>query len=83
MRYAYFHSSSIGNKDGTGRTRLYVLTRRLAPYFLLDPTSFAGYLWTTTDMLREAMAHPDKLLRRMKKDGVSTVLETGQLTLFD
>ena len=83
VRYAYFHSSSIGNKDGTGRTRLYVLTRRLAPYFSLDPTSFAGYLWTTTDMLREAMDNPDKLLRRMKRDGVSTVLETGQLTLFD
>ena len=83
VRYAYFHRSSIGNKDGTGRTRLYVLTRRLAPYFSLDPTSFAGYLWTTTDMLREAMANPDKLLRRIKKDGVSETLETGQLTLFE
>jgi hypothetical protein len=29
VRYGYFHRSSIGNKDGTGRTRLYVLTRRL------------------------------------------------------
>ena len=28
VRYAYFHRSSIGNKDGTGRTRLYVLTRQ-------------------------------------------------------
>lgn len=83
VRYAYFHSSSIGNKDGTGRTRLYVLTRRLAPYFKLDPTSFAGYLWTTSDILHEAMANPDTLVRRMKRDGVSSVLDTGQLTLFD
>ncbi len=83
VRYGYFHRSSIGNKDGTGRTRLYVLTRRLAPYFSLDPTTFAGYLWVTTDLLREAMANPDTVVRRMKKKGVSETLETGQLTLFD
>lgn len=83
VRYGYFHRSSIGNKDGTGRTRLYVLTRRLAPHFMLDPTTFAGYLWTTSDLLREAMSNPDKLLRRIKKEGVSKILESGQLTLFD
>ena len=47
VNYGYFHRTSIGNKDGTGRSQLYVLTRRLAPYFKLDPTSFAGYFWTT------------------------------------
>ena len=83
VRYAYFHRSSIGNKDGTGRTRLYVLTRRLAPYFSLDPTTFAGYLWITGDLLGEAMENPERLLRRMKTQGVSDILETGQLTLFD
>lgn len=49
VRYGYFHRSSIGNKDGTGRTRLYILTRRLAPHFKLDPSSFAGYLWATNE----------------------------------
>ena len=83
VRYAYFHRSSIGNKDGTGRTRLYVLTRRLAPYFSLDPTTFAGYLWVTGDVLGEAMENPERLVRRMKSHGVSDVLETGQLTLFE
>lgn len=83
VRYGYFHRSSIGNKDGTGRTRLYVLTRRLAPHFNLDPSSFAGYLWVGNDTLREGMENPDALLRRMKKSGVSTVVETSQLTLFD
>ncbi len=83
VRYAYFHRSSIGNKDGTGRTRLYVLTRRLAPYFSLDATTFAGYLWITSDLLGEAMENPDKVVRRIKNRGVSHVLETGQLTLFD
>ena len=83
VRYSYFHRSSIGNKDGTGRTRLYVLTRRLAPYFSLDPTTFAGYLWVTSDVLGEAMENPERLVRRMKSHGVSGVLETGQLTLFE
>lgn len=83
VRYAYFHRSSIGNKDGTGRTQLYVLTRRLAPYFNLDPTTFAGYLWTTSDILLQAMENPEPVLRKMRNDGIETTLESGQLTLFD
>ena len=60
----YLHISSIGNKEGTGRTRLYVLTRRLAPHFNLDPSSFAGYLFVTSDALKTAMERPDYLLRK-------------------
>ncbi len=83
VQYGYFHRSSIGNKDGTGRTRLYVLSRRLAPYFKLDPSSFAGYLWVTSDLLQEGMDNPDRVLRRIKKDGTANSLETAQLTLFE
>ena len=83
VRYGYFHRSSIGNKDGTGRTRLYVLTRRLAPHFNLDPSSFAGYLFVTNDLLFDAMCNPDKTLRKIKETGVSRAFEQGQLTLFE
>ena len=83
VRCGYFHRSSIGNKDGTGRTRLYVLTRRLAPYFKLDPSSFAGYLWVTNEMLHEAMNNSEAVLRKIKKAGVSDYFKTDQLTLFD
>ena len=83
VRYGYFHRSSIGNKDGTGRTRLFVLTRRLAPHFALDPTTFAGYLWITSELLQDAMRNPDRLLRRIKSAGVSHELDSGQLTLFE
>ena len=83
VRYGYFHRSSIGNKDGTGRARLFVLTRRLAPHFNLDPSSFAGYLWTTTDLLRQGMADPYKVLRRIKKSGVGHYFESPQRSLFD
>jgi hypothetical protein len=83
VRCGYFHRSSIGNKDGTGRTRLYVLTRRLAPYFKLDPSSFAGYLWLTNEALHEAMANSEAILRKVKKVGVGQYFESSQLTLFE
>ena len=83
VRHGYFHRSSIGNKDGTGRTRLYVLTRRLAPHFNLDPSSFAGYLWVTNATLREAMDNPDKMLRKIKKSDIDSLFEPAQKTLFE
>ena len=81
VQYGYFHRSSIGNKDGTGRTRLYVLTRRLAPHFKLDPSSFAGYLWISNGLLREGIENPDKLLRKVKRSKAADI-DTGQLPLF-
>ncbi|HVT16838.1 MAG TPA: hypothetical protein VHQ90_11770 [Thermoanaerobaculia bacterium] len=83
VRFGYFQETTIGNKDGTGRTPLYVLTRRLAPYFFLDPTGFAGYLFVTSDKLREGLANPDQALRRIKKAGVGKVFDEGQLHLFE
>jgi hypothetical protein len=79
----YFHVSAIGNKDGTGRTPLYILSRMLAPHFNLDPTSFAGYLFVTSDRIEEAMHNPDALLRRVKRDGADSIFEERQLKLFD
>jgi hypothetical protein len=83
VQYGYFHQSMIGNKEGTGRTRLYVLTRRLAPFFILDPTSFAGYKFVTNEALREATQKPKTFLGKVRRSGVDSVLETGQLALFD
>ena len=82
VQYGYFHQSTIGNKEKTGRTRLYVLTRRLAPFFTLDPTSFAGYKFVTNEALREAMHRPKTFLGKVRRSGVDCVLETGQLALF-
>ena len=83
VRYGYFHKSTIGNKEGTGRTWLYILTRRLAPHFKLDPSSFAGYLWVTNEAIRNAMASPDAMLRRIQREGVTGFFEDSQLRLFD
>ena len=40
IQLGYFHSSTIGRKDGKsgGRTKLYILNRRLSPIWTLDPT---------------------------------------------
>lgn len=82
VRYGYFHEASIGKKDGTGRTRRYVLSRRLAPYFLLDPTSFAGYKFVTSEAIRDAMRNPDAFIRRVKSRGCDEVFDNSQLNLF-
>ena len=84
VKHGYFQKSTIGNKDGTGRTTLYILTRRLAPYFALDPSGFAGYLFVTSDRLREGMLSPQRLLRRVKRKGTGAAFgEESQLELFE
>lgn len=83
VHWGYFHPSSIGNKDGTGRVRLYVLTRRLAPYFNLDPSSFAGYQFFTNQILRKAIAsRADLLLNEVKRKGLDWVDNDQQLEIF-
>jgi hypothetical protein len=82
VRYGYFHESTIGNKEGTGRTRLFILSRRLAPVFTLDPTSFAGYKFATNNILREAMQKPKTFVGKIRRKGVEAVFESPQLGLF-
>ena len=78
VQTGYFHASTIGRKDGSGRTNLYILNRILAPLFNLDPTGFAGYLFVTNDALRGAM-YNQQLLRVEAENSP----EPEQLTLFD
>ena len=68
LENGYFHNSSIGKKDGTGRARLYIMNRVFAPAFYLDPTGFAGYLHATNALLSEAMRNPNALLRRIRTE---------------
>lgn len=82
IRYGYFHVSVIGNKEGTGRVKLYILSRRLAPHFKLDPTGFSGYKFMVSMALTEAMQKPGLLLRRAKKAGLDNHLSDAQGDLF-
>jgi hypothetical protein len=82
VELGFFHEGTIGNKEGTGRTRLYILSRRLAPVFKLDPTSFAGYQFVTCAKLTEAMYKPISFVRRTKRKGPDSSFEDAQPTLF-
>lgn len=84
VKTGYLHRSTIGKKDGSGRTRLYILSRRLAPAFNLDPNGFVGYLWMSSETLKAALTHPSILLNRIKS-GKFTVAESDrdQLELFE
>ncbi len=83
VQYGYFHESSIGNKEGTGRVRLFIMSRRLAPVFTLDPSSFAGYKFITTAALRLAMTAPKTFLNRFESGQPEALLENGQFSLFE
>lgn len=82
VELGYFHQSTIGNKEGTGRTTLYVLNRRLAPNYNLDPTSFAGYLFATNEGITQAMYNPQALLRKIDDAGIAAIFEQRQLSLL-
>jgi hypothetical protein len=83
VRYGYFHEKSIGNKEGTGRTRMFVLSKRLAPFFTLDPTGFSGYKFVTSAAIEEAMSKPKAILARVRDHGPSEFLDPApQLSLF-
>lgn len=87
IRLGYFQQSTIGNKEGTGRTKLFILSRRLAPYFSLVPTSYAGYKFVTNEALQTAMQEPVAFINRIKqkleKGQENDVFESTQLNMFN
>lgn len=83
VQFGYFHKSTIANKDGTGRTPLYILTRRLAPHFNLDPSALGTYVFLPRRRIKEAIADPDAFIRRIREEGFEDLFETRQLSLFE
>lgn len=63
----YLQKSMIGNKEGTGRVRLYILNRALSPFFGLDPSSFAGYKFMDSSELEVALTDKKKFLNSFKR----------------
>lgn len=84
VRHGYLYEAAIGTKDGRWRTRRFVMTRRLAPLFKLDPTGFSGYLFVTTQLLQSAMQNPAKTVKDFENGRLGKVVEDTQLPLeFD
>jgi hypothetical protein len=81
VKHGYLYEGTIGTKDGRSRTRRFVLTRRLAPVFKLDPTGFSGYLFVTTDLLSSAISNPAKTVREFQLGRLGTVMDEAQLSL--
>ena len=71
----YFMRGHISKKEGTGRRALYVLTRRLAPCFSLDVSSYSGYLSCKPEDIEKVASVGSKA----KWADVST----AQMELFD
>ena len=85
IRLGYFQQSTIGKKNAIfgGRTKLYIMNRRLAPIWTLDPNGFVGYLFVKNELLEEALVNPDAMNKRIHKYMKSNDTDYVQLTFFD
>lgn len=83
IEHGYFYQSAKGTKDGKGRMKLYVLTRRLAPAFKLDPMGFSGYCTIPCNILTDASINPKKLMYNLKKHKVNAISDHAQLSLLE
>lgn len=86
VRYGYLQESTVGNREGTGRTRRYTLSRRLAPSFNLIAESFAGDKFITNMDLRAAMKDHKSFVSKFKTKWQGediTRKSNGQQDLFD
>jgi len=81
VRHGYLYEAAIGTKDGRWRTRRFVMTRRLAPLFKLDPTGFSGYLFVTSELLQAAIHNPNKAVSDFERGRLGNVIENAQLPL--
>ena len=84
LQLGYFHKSTIGRKNSgsIGRIRLYVLNRRLAPIWTLDPNGFAGYLFVKNKVLQDSIANPLSTIKYFDEKYKQSD-DSIQLTLFD
>jgi hypothetical protein len=78
----FFSVSTLGKKEGFGRTKRYVINRRIAPYYSLDPSGFSGYFWVTSELLLRAANDPLKALDELRSR-LPSIAEGSQMNLLD
>jgi hypothetical protein len=81
VNYGFFYLDSIGKKSGMGREELYVLSRRLAPAFKLDPVGFSNHLSVTSAFIADIAERPTAFVNRLRRDGVANALGVYQQQL--
>ena len=82
VQHGYLQKSMIGNKYGTGKARLYILNRILSPHFGLDPSSFAGYKFMDSSVLKLTLSNPRKFILSLIKD-IDGAIDDGQISMFN
>lgn len=81
VRWGYLQKSTIGAKEKVGRRDQYVLSRRLAPVFKLDPSGYAAYLSVKPSDLELACSNPTQFISKRTKITISTELPQQHLNL--
>jgi len=82
VELGFLQEYSIGNKYGTGKSRLYILNRIVAPNFGLDPTSFAGYKFVNCEVLKIAIRSSVNFDQYLRTNGLENTLDKEEPTLF-
>lgn len=80
VQEGFLYETYIGTKEGIGRTRLYVLTRRLAPVFKLDPIGFSAYKFVTCNFLETSLSKPKTIINKLSKEGIDATLEESDFS---
>lgn len=68
VEWGYLHRSSIARKEGIGRNQLFILNRRLAPYYKLDAAGYAAHLSVTPEHLDLALQNPKAFVKERLKN---------------
>ncbi len=69
IKHRYFQLRSYSTKEGGGREKSYILSRRLCPEFKLDPTGFEGRISLTPELLRRALRETERFVNLRLKRG--------------
>lgn len=79
VTHAYFSRTAIGRKEGMGKTECFVLSRRFAPYFKLDPNGFTAYKFLQNAEIRRMMFEPETYRKALRASKAS--IDTAQMNL--
>lgn len=82
IEWGYFQASTVTSKEGGGRKRIYLLNRRLTPYFKLDPSYWAGHMSVTLEHLEIACNDPQRFVKLRIDQDKEDIKKNSQPGLF-
>ena len=77
--HGYFYTDTRGTRSGFGRQIRYVLTRRLAPMYKLDPNGYSGDKSLKSTLLEELMLNSRAYESKLRKTGVNALNDIKDL----